>query len=138
MPLLAALIGTALAVGGCVAGGPRREATPGEIQLTASWLDAEHLAVHAKNIGGSPVSLAGADVMRLTGPNGALPFHWNGMGPTLAQGEERSFEIHAMHMADGTVGMTMDHAMTGHHMAMPMGDYTLYVAGTSVTATLAP
>lgn len=131
--LLASVAGIALS--GCVSG-TDRAAAPGELQLRADWQDAQHMTVNVKNVGGSPMSLAGTGNMQVTGPNGTMPLHWNGMAPTLAPGEGRSFDLHAMHMDDGTMGMTMDHAMAGTHMPMPPGDYMLRMGGQTAVARL--
>lgn len=133
--MLSGLLAAGIALSGCV-GSPEREAAPGELQLRAAWQDAQHLTVNVKNVGGSPMALAGMSSMQLTGPNGTMPLHWNGMAPTLGPGESRTFELHAMHMADGTMGMTMDHAMAGSHMPMPPGDYVLRMSGKTATASL--
>jgi hypothetical protein len=133
--LFIASISLAVFGAGCIAG-PYREATPGELALSASWQDSTHLDVGVKNVGGSPMPLGGTDGMRLTGPDGTMPLHWNGMAPTLAPGESRQFDLHAMHMVDGTMGMTMDHAMAGEHMPMPSGDYLLSIGGATSLATL--
>lgn len=133
MLILAAAASVLLA--GCV-GAPDLAASPGELQLSATWQDGEHMMVDVRNVGGTPVSLAGMGSMHLTGPNGTMPLHWSGMAPTLAPGESRMFELHAMHMEDGTMGMTMDHAMAGTHMPMPPGDYMLRMRDATATATL--
>lgn len=131
-----ALAGIAsVALSGCV-GGADRPASPGELRLAVSWEDAQHLNVNVKNVGGSPLSLSGMDNMQVTGPEGTMPLHWNGMAPTLMPGEARIFDLHSMHMADGTMGMTMDHAMAGSHMAMPPGDYMLRIGEKTAMATL--
>lgn len=133
--LLVAGLGLLTVLGGCITR-PDPDPTPGRLLLRASWQDAQHLNVNVRNVGGSPVPLGGMDSMALTGPDGATPLHWSGMAPTLAPGEGRSFDLHAMHMADGTMGMTMDHAMAGDHMPMPMGEYTLRVGGATAHAML--
>lgn len=125
-----------VALSGCVTGRTRDDATPGELQMSATWADAQHMTVNLRNVGGSPMPLSGTSNMQLSGPNGTLPIHWNGMAPTLAPGESRSFELHAMHMDNGTMGMTMDHAMAGAHMPMPAGDYMLRMGGKTAVATL--
>ena len=125
----------AVALSGCVES-RTRDASPGELQLSATWQDAQHMMVNVKNVGGSPMPLSGMTNMQMTGPNGTMPLHWNGMAPTLAPGESRSFELHTMHMDDGTMGMTMDHAMAGTHMPMPPGDYLLRMSGKTTMVTL--
>lgn len=132
---LVSALGLPIVLAGCI-GGPSREAAPGKLELSATWRDAQHLDVSVKNVGGSPMSLGGTSMMQLTGPNGTMPIHSNGMGPTLAPGESRGFDLHAMHMSDGTMGMTMDHAMAGDHMPMPMGDYMLRMGDATAMATL--
>lgn len=117
-------------------GDSTREPTPGEAQLSAKWQNSQHMMVTVKNVGGSPMPLSGMNSMELVGPNGTMPLHWSGMAPTLAPGESRTFELHAMHMDDGTMGMTMDHAMAGSHMPMPPGDYMLKMSGKTTMATL--
>lgn len=131
--LLTGVTFAAVLLSGCVGG---EEASPGELQLAASWQDAQHMSVNVKNVGGSPMPLSGMGMMEVTGPDGAMPLHWNGMAPTLAAGESRSFELHAMHMQDGTMGMTMDHAMAGDHMPMPTGDYMLRMGDATTMARL--
>lgn len=120
---------------GCVTA-EYREPKPGALALTAAWRDAEHLDVTVRNVGGSPVALSGMEMMQLTGPDGTMELVWNGMAPTLAPGESRAFDLHAMRMADGTMGMTMDHAMAGDHMPMPKGDYMFRMGDARVPVTL--
>lgn len=135
MALLAAGA-AALALAGC-AGTPQRAVTPGELALTATWRDAQHMDVTVKNVGGSSMPLSGMDAMQLTAPNGTrMPIHWSGAAPTLAPGESRAFDLHAMRMADGTMGMAMDHTMAGDHVPMPMGDYVLHMGNATAAAML--
>lgn len=134
-PLLALAALLAVALSGCV-GAPERTPSPGELQLSASWRDAQHMQVDVTNVGGMPMGLSGMENLQVTGPEGRMSVHWNGMAPTLAPGESRSFELHAMHMDDGTMGMTMDHAMAGAHMPMPAGDYLVHMGGKTALATL--
>lgn len=132
--LLAGVV-PALVLAGCL-GGPPRESTPGELAMSATWSDAEHMRVSVRNVGGSPMPLSGMDMMRLTGPNGTVPIHWSGQAPTLAPGESRVFELHAMHMPNGTMAMTLDHARMGGHMRMPAGDYVLRMGHATAVATM--
>lgn len=129
----AGLLAGAVALGGCLS----NEEEAGRLDVQASWRGAQHLDVNVENVGGSPVSMSGMDAMRLDGPNGAMVIHWSGMAPTLAPGESRAFDLHAMHMEDGTIGVAMDHMMAQRHMTMPPGDYTLTLAGATATAPLA-
>lgn len=132
--LLGAVLASGFLLSGCL--GYASDPSPGELRLSATWLDSQHMRVTATNVGESSLPLSGMNNMQLTGPNGTMPLHWNGMAPTLAPGESRVFELHAMHMEDGTMGMTMDHTMAGSHMPMPLGAYTLRLSGESAVATL--
>lgn len=114
-----------------------RPAMPGVLTMSAAWTDdGQHMNVVLRNVGGTSMSLSGMN-MTMMGPDGAiLPIHWNGMAPMLDPGKSVSFELHSMIMADGTMGMTMDHAMAGDHMRMDPGDYMVRMGSANTHAML--
>lgn len=134
--LVGLLVLGGIALSGCIQSTTTpSNASPGTLRATAAWTDAEHLTIDVRNVGGSNYPMAGEGMMNLTGPNGTMPIHWNGAAPTLAPGQSVQFELHAMMMPDGTMGMTMDHAH-GEHMPMPMGDYMLRIGDATAHAML--
>lgn len=127
--LLAVLAGSLLS--GCTAP-DKTTATPADLRMSATWTDdGQHMDVDLRNAGGTSMNLGGMN-MTMTAPNGTMiPIHWSGMAPMLGPGKSMSFELHSMMMQDGTMGMTMDHAMAGTHMPMPSGDYMLRIGSTT-------
>lgn len=122
---------------GCTTMDDYRQATPGELRMSAAWTeDGQHMNVQLRNVGGTSLALGNMN-MSMTGPDGTpLSVHWNGMAPQLDPGKSMSFELHSMRMQDGTMGMTMDHAMAGDHMQMEPGDYTIRMGTASAHAVL--
>lgn len=126
----------AILLSGCTTADDYRTAAPGRLTMSAQWIDGQHMDVTLRNVGGTSMSPSGSN-MTISGPNGTMmPVHWNQMAPMIDPGQSVNFELHSMMMSDGTVGMTMDHAMAGDHMAMPPGDYMLRMGATSAHAML--
>ena len=122
----------AILLSGCTTMDDYRTASPAKLDASARWMDGQHVDVTLRNVGGTSLNPSGTN-MTLVAPNGTtMPVHWNQMAPTIDPGKSVNFELHAMMMDDGTMGLTMDHAMAGTHMPMPSGDYMLRV-GTTTT-----
>lgn len=119
---------------------PPAPPAPGQIALTASWEEREneppeHLVLDLANVGGQVVSIGpGANEVRGSGPQGAVPIAWTTEhgARALAPGERTELVLHPG-LVDGAPGLTLDHA-NSTPVTLPPGSYRVCIQIACATA----